>query len=183
MHTLTGRRFDVGGNWEITYRDVAVGLSRIPRWAGATLVPWTVLQHSLAVHDRAVQINFPSQDQLFALWHDSEEMGTGDIPGPFKTQEQSDLAEVLRRWMYEKALHFPYPDKRTQGRVKQLDREARTVEVHCLCHPRIRAEFLEPLDLDACDVFWNLFDLPVQEAIRRFEYHTNELVKRVAEGW
>lgn len=177
MHTLSGRRFDLGGDWNITVRDVAVGLSRIPRWAGATLVPWTVLQHSLAVYRRATYLGAPIEARLYALWHDAEEMATGDIPAPFKTREQKVLQEQLLRWVYEKALHRPFPPDSVCEFVKALDDEARVVEVHTLCHPRVRFDFpdVSP-DLDACDVFWELFDLPVQDAITEFVQATDRLL-------
>ena len=48
MHTISGKRFELGTTYAPSIQDVAIGLSRIPRWAGATVRPWSVLQHSLA---------------------------------------------------------------------------------------------------------------------------------------
>ncbi len=174
MHTLSGRRFEIGGSWSPTIKDVAFGLSRIPRWGGATLVPWTVLQHSLAAHRLAKR----SPVALAILWHDVDEMATGDIPKPFKTPEQAALGERLRVWFFEATLGLPYPGEGVWDAVKLHDESMKIAEAHCFCHPRVRLDFpnLTVSDLNACDVIWDMFTVPVDDLIREFVEVTEGLV-------
>ena len=180
MHTISGKRFELGTTYAPSIEDVAIGLARIPRWAGATVRPWSVLQHSLAASALAERPQ-GGRGQLYALWHDCEEMATGDIPTPFKTPDQRELGEELRRWMYEQTLGFPYPNTGIQEAVKRFDDEVRLAELYCLCHPRAwdwslteRAPQME--NFDAADAVWDLIDMPEREAIYAFTTLTKALL-------
>lgn len=66
-----------------TLRDVAIGLSRINRWTGATKHPWSVLQHSLVVSE--LLKTWGHDYSLAGLLHDIEEsMGWSDISQTLK---------------------------------------------------------------------------------------------------
>jgi len=173
MHTLSGRRFDLGSTFAPSIPDVAIGLSRIPRWAGSTVRPWSVLQHSLAARQLAGLLD--EHSQLYALWHDSEEMATGDIPSPFKAPEQRELGRTLRIWLFRQTLGLPYPSEGIQAVVKEIDDRLKIAEAHCLCHPLTRESFCDPWDLEAVDAVWHLIGMPEREAIATFIELTMEL--------
>lgn len=65
--------------------DIALALSRIPRFGGHCRVDWTVLQHSL-VCERIAHNTYPGDNplRLACLLHDAHESTTGDIPTPMK---------------------------------------------------------------------------------------------------
>ena len=103
MRTLSGRRFEIGTEYAPTIRDIAVGLSRIPRWAGATIQPWSVLQHSLAAgslgkrvwqcehgvghpdHDSVVRMNEASGEAGWGVHGCDGCCGRDDFPGRAQT--------------------------------------------------------------------------------------------------
>lgn len=183
MHTLSGRRFEIGTNFAPTVKDIAIGLARIPRWAGATVRPWSVLQHSLAAGALVSRIGGPIL-HLAALTHDMEEMATGDIPAPYKTAQQRELGERLRAWMYSEVFTLPSPDDRTAEQVHEVDGQLKLAELLALCHPRAWGdpyfgEFVtlfiddltnvdreaEPEVMAAIDAVWGLIDMPEREQI------------------
>ena len=179
MHTLSGQRFELGGTFCPSSRDVAIGLSRIPRWAGATIVPWSVLQHSLATHRVMVKVFSFSAGQVLrlrGLWHDCEEMATGDIPKPFKTGEQAVLGDELRAEIFCGATGLPWI---SSAYIYAADALLRTAEAHCFCHPRAREDHEGTLDMDVVDVIWKLFDLPVDDAIAQFVTLTDTLLEEI----
>lgn len=64
-------------------QDIAHALACIPRFAGHTLVPWTVAQHSIAVALYLARSGATRDDVLAGLLHDAHEgLGLGDIPSP-----------------------------------------------------------------------------------------------------
>ena len=81
-----------------TLQDIAIGLSRINRYGGQTVVPWSVLDHSfLVAHLTNTRRAATTEACLWALLHDWHEVLTGDIPSPFKTDSQRELQQVLDR--------------------------------------------------------------------------------------
>lgn len=86
MITHSGRRIDLPSPkpGQVDIGDVAVQLSRIPRFVGATLEPWNVAAHSLHCSALAEADGASLQAQLAALLHDAHEAYMGDIPSPFK---------------------------------------------------------------------------------------------------
>ena len=176
MHTLSGRRFDLGDKFTPSVKDIGVGLSRIPRWAGATVRPWSVLQHALASYNVAAQeVPNDPEVQLAVLMHDMEEMATSDIPKPFKHPEQEKLAEDIRQWMYDGTLHVPYPGADVLDIVHAIDSRMASAEASCLCHPLVRADFGIP-DLVSVDAVWELLDVGPNRAIRMFERAAQRLL-------
>jgi hypothetical protein len=193
MHTLSGRRFEIGTKYAPTIRDIAIGLSRIPRWAGATIRPWSVLQHSLVVGALVVAEDKPVL-HLAALMHDMEEMATGDIPKPYKTKTQAELGKRLRDWLYSVVLVQPNPDPRTAEIVHAIDSDVKFAELLTLCHPRAwadpyfhsevaqffevvsRVDDDEPGVMVAIDAVWDLIDMPDREAINIFTSVVTDLL-------
>lgn len=97
MITHSGRRIDLPSpqRGQVHIGDVAVQLSRIPRFVGATLEPWNVAAHSLHCSALAEADGASLQAQLAALLHDAHEAYMGDIPSPFK---QAVMAEAGSMW-------------------------------------------------------------------------------------
>jgi hypothetical protein len=87
--TFTGRRIRPGGVEHPSLLDIAVGLSRMPRFAGQTKHWFSVLDHSLFCHELLSQDrpDAPRVDQLAVLLHDAHESMTGDIPTDWKGSE------------------------------------------------------------------------------------------------
>lgn len=87
MHisTFTGQRFNPLETdidkiiVDIDFRDIAIALSRIPRFNGATTEFYSVAQHSVMVCDLV-----PSELKWTALGHDFAEAYLGDIVSPLK---------------------------------------------------------------------------------------------------
>lgn len=82
--------------------DIAVGLSRMPRFGGQTLFRWSVAEHLLACQ-RYVLGAFPDglpRMELAVLLHDAHEAMTCDITTSFKTEDVRQLQKVLDRRIY-----------------------------------------------------------------------------------
>jgi len=86
MITHSGRRVDLPlpQSGQVHIHDVAHHLSRMPRFAGATRMPWSVAAHSLHVCSLAKQSGAAPAVALGALLHDAHEFLLGDIPSPVK---------------------------------------------------------------------------------------------------
>jgi hypothetical protein len=95
--TLTGRKVTLDNNEHPSLVDIAVGLSRQPRWSGQGRRWFSVLDHTL-FGDELVQESDEyqlRQARLAWLLHDAHEALTGDIPTPFKAQEMRALQQGL----------------------------------------------------------------------------------------
>jgi hypothetical protein len=81
IHLLEGRSFDFlnPDNSNYTIEDVARGLSRQPRFAGHSTVPYYVAQHAWLV-----SYVVPEHLALAGLCHDNSEAFLLDIPKPLK---------------------------------------------------------------------------------------------------
>lgn len=81
-----------------TLNDLILGMSRMPRFAGQTRIPYTVLDHSLFACAMA-QDEAPGVYalQLAVLMHDAHEAMTGDVPTPFKDDKLREIQRVLDR--------------------------------------------------------------------------------------
>ena len=94
IETQSGRQifFDDPDKSDFCIEDIARALSRIPRFAGHTNVPYSVAQHSVLVSSYC-------RDRLWGLMHDAAEAFISDIPGPAKQliPEIHTLEHTLRR--------------------------------------------------------------------------------------
>ena len=123
--TLAGRQFDYLDPKNIDLRDVALGLSRAPRFAGQTGFMYSVAQHSLLV---AKLCRF----RLYALIHDAQEAFLCDLPTPAKEALRalgSEAYDELEDRMYRaicKAVNLP---ARWPVSVKLADTLAYRIEV------------------------------------------------------
>lgn len=116
--------------------DIAVGLSRMNRFGGQTIIfPWTVAHHSLVVEGLASllidaskpDIDIEGELMLHALLHDAHEAMTSDIVTSFKTGDMKALQRVLDARIYA-ALHAPMPTGCQAAHIKTLDAEALVAE-------------------------------------------------------
>ena len=81
-----------------TLYSIGVALSRIPRFAGHTREPWTVLDHSLfvaALVDNEIATEATQYLPLCALLHDAHEAMTSDVPTPFKNDDLRETQDML----------------------------------------------------------------------------------------
>ena len=154
-----------------TVTDVAIGLSTIPRFNGRTIVPWTVLQHVLA----GVTL-VPESDPIARmewLFHDAEEIWTGDIPKPFKVPEQKAYADELRRFIFKETISFPYPEDTSEG---ALDQAMCNAEAEVLIHPRDRHLFEQSTNFKAVDAVWAYLGMEAREGIYTFTTTVEQLL-------
>jgi len=135
MMTLSGRFVDqVQG--VPTLEDVAVGLSRMPRFAGQTTELWTVAHHTLVMFLMALEPARRNPETwaflpIHALFHDVHEVLTGDIPTSFKTLDMSWLQRKLDIRIYN---HYglPMPSNQERAMVHFYDMEALVAEAEAV---------------------------------------------------
>jgi hypothetical protein len=116
--------------------DIALGLSRQPRFGGQTRRWWSVLDHSLFVADLAAREGRGLRVILALLLHDAHEALTGDIPTSLKTDDMRDVqASLDERIMRE---YFPGGAEAylvLHGIVKAYDRRALLAEARLVGPP------------------------------------------------
>lgn len=91
--TYSGRKVSLTSGVP-SLEDIAVHLSKITRFAGATRGWWTVLDHSLLMQELAAQDHHKPDVQLAMLLHDAHEAVFEDTPSPFKPKK-------LSKWQHE----------------------------------------------------------------------------------
>jgi len=136
--TFDGRLVQPGRNEAPTLRDIALSLSRIPRFGGHTRRWWSVLDHSVFVYLLAVEMDKREYHDLSLalLLHDAHETMTGDVPSDVKLQamrqQQSAFdVEIVRE-------HFPLGMDawmELKPFVKEYDRRALHAEAWLLGPP------------------------------------------------
>lgn len=126
MMTLTGNyvKQDVG---VMTLGDIALGLSRMPRYGGQTMFEWHVADHVVCA-TRYIQ-HLMAQNfgiggpllPLHVLLHDAHEAMTGDIPTHFKTPDMKALQAKLDERIYL-SLGFPLPTASERAYIGAIDK-------------------------------------------------------------
>lgn len=109
---------------------MALGLSRIPRFAGQTLFDWNVADHLVVCmrwcrilrRDGGADIiaRYGVPLELHVLLHDAHEAMTGDIPTTFKTDDMRRLQRQLDERLYA-ALQLPMPTSSEREWIKAID--------------------------------------------------------------
>lgn len=151
---------------------IARGLASVPRWIGATLSPWSVLHHVVACLVAAQDEGI--DDPLVLLYltlHDVEELFTGDIPRPYKTEEQTKLGREIRAEIFA-ALGLPLPPPGIWEEVKRIDDRVGIAEQYTLTHPAFR-----PAGADAatCNRVWEIALTDTWRVIEVFAEFLGEL--------
>jgi len=93
--THSGQAFDLvyPEPWMVRTEDMAISLSRQPRWTGHSSRVISVAQHSVHVARRAWDISGSREVAAQGLLHDGHEYISGDISTPIK-----DMFPGLREW-------------------------------------------------------------------------------------
>ncbi|HET7111694.1 MAG TPA: hypothetical protein VFI41_12550 [Gemmatimonadales bacterium] len=102
MLTQSGIEIIPGGGNAPALQDIAVGLGRMPRFAGQTRGWWSVLHHSFVV-ELFLRMSmggggsgpFYRPIRLAALLHDAHEAVTGDVPTTWKTADLKERQRAL----------------------------------------------------------------------------------------
>lgn len=122
IRTYGGTKFPVYPRAaDIHLEDIAVPLSRIPRFSGNTTIPYSVAAHCLHV-----ALLVPMRLRVPALFHDASEAYIQDIPSPFKhvIPDYRVLENTIMRAVAER-FHFHLP---LDPLIKQADQAALYLE-------------------------------------------------------
>lgn len=114
----------------INIKDIALGLSRQPRYSGQGKFFYSVAQHSVYA---AALVKNPTT-RIYALLHDAHEAYMGDIPGPLKSLLGNNLLEIevkLQHAIYV-ALDIEQPSVEELLEVHKVDRGLLMPEYHKL---------------------------------------------------
>lgn len=113
--------------------DIALGLSRQPRYSGQGAFFYSVAQHSIYAATLA-----SDEAKIYALLHDAPEAYTGDIPAPLKEmlgQKIFRIESKLECAIYKGLGIDPYPNTSIQDEVYTIDKS--------LLEPEYKALFSE----------------------------------------
>jgi hypothetical protein len=155
--TYTGRLVDITDPQPITIFpvDIAVGLSRAPRFAGHTKQLYSVAQHSDWCRQQA-EIQYPNNPQLAfkVMLHDAHEYLLCDIPTPVKQLVSG--YEVLAKKL-QAAIHIRFGisiSKDDEIIIAEIDKTALDWELQ---NQVLRKTGLPLTDKDAAEIFIDHF--------------------------
>lgn len=114
IQTYSGHKFHFlnDDSQEVYPLDIAVVLSRMPRWAGHTREFYSVAQHSIAVAMLVRERGGNISEQLQALLHDGTEAYMCDMPSPLK--------RMIPQFKEIEALVWAKISKRFFGDVREM---------------------------------------------------------------
>ena len=146
IQLASGRSFNLTGEESpIAITDIAASLSKINRFAGASLVPYSVAQHSVDVCRLVRKHEGTLAEQMLALLHDAHEIVINDIPSPTKWELKLaagglDHVETLSREIQVRILRgigmpalLPFMDQSVVAfcDLKALAAEKRDLMAYC----------------------------------------------------
>lgn len=128
----------------LSITDIAAGLAKINRFAGATYKPYSVAQHSVHVSVLVKRMGGTWADAMVGLLHDAHEVAVGDIPSPAR-RELDGICRMSRRVQLgiEVGLFGQLVGSDTPGVVKHADLIALATEKRDLLAPAKRRWELE----------------------------------------
>ncbi len=132
--TYTGRVVKPGGQEHPSLVDIAISLSRQPRFAGHCRRWWSVLDHTLFGDDLIVVGEEPEL-RLSWLLHDAHEAITGDIPTDFKGEALRLEQSALDDHIYQAFSPLTEPAWWSLS-VKDLDKRCLLAEAYVVGPPR-----------------------------------------------
>lgn len=111
--------------------DIALSLSRQPRFGGHAIRPWSVAEHSMVC---AGLVKGSKRLELYALLHDAHESVTADVPTTWKTDEIRMAQRELDKRIF-KSLGIPPMSDSTRHLIKQIDHEVLLAEAKVVGPP------------------------------------------------
>lgn len=129
--TLSGRSVTAENDVAPSIVDIAVGLSRMPRFAGQTRRWWSVLDHTLFGDELVKQESHHDLRRARLAWllHDAHECVTADVPTPFKDAYLRMQQAFLDEDIYDAYFPGRYLEARAFTEfVKVIDRRCLTAE-------------------------------------------------------
>lgn len=176
MMTLTGNYIgrDHGAP---SLEDIALGLSRMPRFGGQTVFEWTVADHVVCATSYVIKLigkGLSTEDTtrllpLHVMLHDAHEALTSDIPTTFKTDDMKALQRRLDVRLYT-ALGLTLPTATEADYIKQIDRAMLLAEA-AVCTPLTTYQKI-------CE---ELHDIAMPIAVETIEEHIHNGVDARAE--
>lgn len=140
--------------------DLVRRMCLLSRWAGDTIVPWTVGHHVLLVHQLAPEKN--PLARVDALLHDVEEAYVGDVQYTYKTEDQAQVGRDIRDFLFRTVWDLPPMDAARRKAVKRPDKEAACIEARVLLHPLrckevlAEANWTPPDDSEGIKLVWTI---------------------------
>lgn len=133
MNTYTGIYLDpINPKPEqIELLDIAVALSRVPRWVGHTHHFYSVAEHSILVSELASVKGIKDKNiLLLSLFHDSAEAYVSDIPSPVKALLKPTISNIENNFLEAiyKKFNIQPPTDEQKKLIKELDLEALAIE-------------------------------------------------------
>ncbi len=120
--TYTGRVIKPGGQGHPSLVDIAISLSRQPRFAGHCRRWWSVLDHTLFGDDLISAAIIPEY-RLSWLLHDAHESITGDVPTDFKGEGLKLDQQIL-----DTGIHQAFMPHVGASNVRDLDKRCLLAE-------------------------------------------------------
>lgn len=102
--TYSGKRIDFDNPTAENIRiyDIAVALSRLPRYCGHTKFHYSVAQHSVLVAEKVYSLTGNKKKALAGLLHEiSEAYGIGDINGIFKRRLGTRARQIIKDYEHK----------------------------------------------------------------------------------
>lgn len=138
LGTGSGKRIDLinPDPSQFDLHDIALALSRTPRFNGHTNKPWSVLQHSMAVAKLVAK-----EYQLQAILHDASEAYICDVPSPMKRLLGQAYYDVEKRIQVAIGKKFGCELNKLPQCVKTADMIMLMTEHEALQDTRLEWEF------------------------------------------
>lgn len=160
---------------QVELMDIAVPLSRAPRFAGHSR-----FEYSVAAHSIHTSLLVPKHLRLQALFHDASEAYLADIPSPFKAlMPDYKLIEAGIMQAVAEKFRFDFP---VDPIVKQADSAALWIERHTLfTSPSGEDEEVIPFVEPPCKHstwsthFWSL--MPREQVAKQFLSYANKYAR------
>src|SRR6266699_2800998 len=121
--------------------DIALGLSRAPRFVGQTVVPWFCVDHLLAGMHYAEKKGWSQAIRLHFGLHDAHEAMTADVPTTFKPVELKAIQAKLDLRLYDE-LGLTMPAWLERDVVKELDGDMLLAEAKVVTPPATYARIV-----------------------------------------
>lgn len=145
-----------------TIADIALALSRAPRFAGHTRVPYSVLDHSLFAFAMAQQEKPKALPLLLAvLLHDAHEAVTADNPSPFKDEHLRTIQQALDERIGETHGGVSTLFTMFSEAIKTYDRRALLAEAYVVGPPSL---------VSMEDVATHFGDIPERKDIEQLQH-------------